>query len=101
MLHLLKWDHQPNQRANRWRATVGEQRRRIRRLLLDSPSLKPEIDPICRAVYPDAVQGAAIETQLSETVFPATLPYTIEQIFERELRAAELPDQKLTRKRRP
>jgi hypothetical protein len=101
MLHLLKWDHQPNQRANRWHATVGEQRRRIRHLLLDTPSLKQEIDPICRAVYPDAVQGGAIETQLSETVFPATLPYTIEQIFERELRAAELPDQKLTRKRRP
>jgi hypothetical protein len=26
ILHFLKWDHQPDQRANRWRATVEEQR---------------------------------------------------------------------------
>jgi Domain of unknown function DUF29 len=101
ILHLLKWDHQPDQRANRWRATVAEQRRRIRRLLLDSPSLKQEIEPICRAIYPDAVQAAAIETQLSETAFPATLPYTVEQIFERELPAEPLPDQRSTRKKHP
>jgi hypothetical protein len=101
ILHLLTWDHQPDQRANRWRATVAEQRRRIRRLLLDSPGLKNELEPICRAAYPDAVQGAAIETRLSESTFPATLPYTVEQIFERELPAEELPDQPPTRKKRP
>jgi hypothetical protein len=101
ILHLLKWDRRPDQRTNRWRATVAEQRRRIRRLLLDSPSLKQEIEPICRAVYPDAVQGAAVEIQLSETAFPSTLPYTVEQIFERELPAEELPDQRLTRKKQP
>ena len=99
--HLLKWDHQPEQRANRWRATVAEQRRRVRRLLLDSPSLQQEIEPICRAVYPDAVQGAAIETQLNETAFPQKLPYTLEQIFERELPAEDLPDQRSTRKKHP
>jgi hypothetical protein len=100
ILHLLKWDRQPDQRTNRRRATVAEQRRRIRRLLLDSPSLKKEVEPICRAVYPDAVQAAAIETQSSETAFPSTLPYTVEQIFERELPAEELPDQRPTRKKR-
>jgi len=101
ILHLLKWDHQPVQRANRWRATVAEQRRRVRRLLLDSPGLKHELEPICRAVYPDAVQGAAIETRLSESTFPPTLPYTIEQVFERELPLDELPDHRPPRKQRP
>jgi Domain of unknown function DUF29 len=100
ILHLLKWDHQPEQRSNRWRATVAEQRRRIRDLLVDSPSFKQEIDPICAAVHADAVQGAAIETSLSESAFPSTLPYTVEQIFERELPAEELPDQQSTRKKR-
>jgi hypothetical protein len=99
ILHLLKWDHQPDQRANRWRSTVAEQRRRIRRLLLDSPSLTQEVEPICRTVFSDAVQGAAIETQLSETAFPSTLPYTVEQIFERELPAGELPEQRPARKK--
>jgi hypothetical protein len=99
--HLLKWDHQPDQRANRWRATVEEQRTRIRRLLRDSPSLKPEVEPMALDVYPDAGRAAAIETRLSESTFPATLPYTVEQIFERELPAEELPDQPPLRKKRP
>jgi hypothetical protein len=70
ILHLLKWDHQREQRSNRWRATMAEQRRRIRDLLLDSPSLRQQVGPICQAVYPDAVQAAAIETERSETAFP-------------------------------
>ena len=99
MLHLLKWDHQPEQRSNRWRATVTEQRRRLRDLLLDSPSLRQEVGRICQAVYPDAVQQAAVETLLSASVFPADLPYSIEQIFERALPADELPEQRPLRKK--
>ena len=56
---------------------------------------------MCRDVYPDAVEAAAIETLLSVTAFPPTLPYSVEQIFERELPAEELPDQRSTRKKRP
>lgn len=92
ILHLLKWDHQPEQRSNRWRASVAEQRRRIQDLLQESPGLKPEIEPTCHAVYPGAVEGAAIETLLNADVFPSDLPYSVEQIFERELPAEELPE---------
>jgi hypothetical protein len=101
ILHLLKWDHQPSQRSNRWRATVQEQRTRIRRLLRDSPSVRREVEPMCRDVYADAVGAAAIEARLSETAFPPTLPYSVEQIFERELPAEELSDPRSPRKRRP
>jgi hypothetical protein len=97
--HLLKWDHQPEQRANRWRATVEEQRSRIRRLLSDSPSLKREVEPTCRDVYSDAVRAAAIETRLEETMFPAVLPYSIEQVFERVLPTEELPAPRSSRKK--
>ena len=99
ILHLLKWDHQPDQRSNRWRASVAEQRARIRRLLRDSPSLKPSLDEAAREVYPEAVEQAAIETSLTENTFPATLPYTVEQIFERKLPAKELPAPRGTRKK--
>jgi hypothetical protein len=98
---LLKWDHQPDQRSNRWRATVQEQRARIRRLLRFSPSLRTEVGSMALEVYPDAVRAAAIETRLSESIFPQTLPYSIEEVFERELPAEELPEQRTTRKRRP
>jgi hypothetical protein len=97
--HLLKWDHQPDQRSNRWRATVQEQRARIRRLLRFSPSLKREVEPMTGEVYPDAVEQAVIETGLDESMFPQTLPYAVEQIFERRLPVEELPAPRSTRKR--
>jgi hypothetical protein len=97
--HLLKWDHQPDQRSNRWRATVQEQRTRIRRLLRFSPSLKRELEPMTEDVYPDAVEQTVIETGVTESIFPRTLPYTIAQIFERELAADELPAPRSIRKR--
>jgi hypothetical protein len=98
-LQRLKRDHQPDQRTNRWRTIVAEQRRRIRRFLSDSPRLKEEVEPICRTVSSDAAPGTVIETQLSETAFPLALPSTVEQIFEREFLADELPDQHSTRKK--
>jgi hypothetical protein len=99
ILHLLKWDHQPSQRSNRWRSSVAEQRVRIRRLLLDSPSLKPSLAEAAREVYADAAERAAIETDLSEAALPQTLPYTVEQIFERALPADELPEPRPVRKK--
>ena len=101
ILHLLKWDQQPDQRSNRWRASVAEQRRRLRRLLRDSPSLQRSLEDTAREVYPEAIEQAAIETRLSETAFPATLPYSLKQLFERELPAGELPTQRSTRKKHP
>jgi hypothetical protein len=98
ILHLLKWDHQPAGRANRWRASVEEQRSRIRRLLRDSPSLTREVEPMCLDVYADAVRAAAIETRLDKAAFPPKLSYTVEELFERELPAEELPKQRSTRK---
>ena len=38
--HLLKWQYQSTERSNSWRATIREQRRRISKLLIESPSLK-------------------------------------------------------------
>jgi hypothetical protein len=84
--HLLKWDRQPDERSN-----VAEQRTRIRRLLRDSPSLRQTLEEVAREVYPEAVEQATIETGLSETAFPPVLPYSLNQLFERELPAGELP----------
>ncbi len=99
--HLLKWDHQPDQRSNSWRASVAEQRSRVRRLLRDSPSLKRTLAEAASEVYPEAVEQAGIETMLKETVFPPRLPYSVEQIFERKLPAEELPNRRSSRKKRP
>ena len=47
ILHLLKWDHQPAQRSNRWRASVAEQRRRIRDFCRTARALKPRRSSRC------------------------------------------------------
>jgi hypothetical protein len=54
---------------------------------------------MARDVFPDAVRGAAIDTRLSPSAFPRALPYSIDQIFARELPADALPDQGSKRKK--
>lgn len=43
--HLIKWAYQPERRqaGRHWQRTGFEQRRRIRRLLRDSPSLRQQV----------------------------------------------------------
>jgi hypothetical protein len=98
ILHLLKWDHQPRRRSRSWQSTVVEQRIRINRLLEESPSLRPGLAQIAAKVYPDAVTRAVVETSLAGRRFPQALPYSLEQLFERELSPRELPKQRPSRK---
>lgn len=101
ILHLLKWDHQASRRSRSWQSTVVEQRIRIRRLFDESPSLRPGLAEAAAKVYPDAVTRAIVETGLAGRRFPATLPYSLEQLFERELPAGGLPAQRPIRKKHP
>ena len=42
--HLLKWQYQPNKRSRSWQVTISNQRRAIKKLLTNNPSLKPYLD---------------------------------------------------------
>ncbi len=44
MLHLLKWDQQPDKRSRSWTASVREQRRRVLRQLRKNPGLRSRLD---------------------------------------------------------
>ena len=101
LLHLLKSEHQPSRRSRGWQSTIVEQRIRIRRLLEESLSLRPGLGEVAAKVYPDAVDRAMIETGLARRRFPEALPYSVEQIFERELPAGELPEQRSARTKHP
>ncbi len=81
LMHLLKWKYQPTARSNSWRGTIYEQRRKIKSLLKESPSLRPLMQEILAASYPDAVESAAIETGLAETSFPATCEWQFEEVL--------------------
>jgi hypothetical protein len=88
LMHLLKWKYQPEGRSRSWSGTIHEQRRKMKRLLKDNPSLRPRIPEILADLYSDAVESAAEETGLPESSFPTTCAWSDEQVMAKDF----LPD---------
>lgn len=80
--HLLKWQFQPLNRSNSWRATIIEQRYRIRRELADSPSLRRYPSEVLSEEFVIARLRAADETGLPLEQFPEKCPYTASQALD-------------------
>jgi hypothetical protein len=85
MLHLLKWDHQPDKRSRSWTLTILEHRRRAQRQLRRSPSLKSQLDDALTAAYEDARAEAASETGMPLRAFPAARPFDYAETMERSI----------------
>ena len=80
LVHLLKWQFQPEARSNAWRAAVVKGRERIAKLLEDSPSLQDyPADQLTRA-YASARRIAEAETEL--VGLPEACPWTVEQVLD-------------------
>ena len=85
MLHLLKWDHQPDERPRSWTLTIREQRRRAERQLRKNPGLKSQVDEALEAAYEDARVEAASETGLALNLFPVQRPLEYAAIMQRSI----------------
>jgi hypothetical protein len=83
MVHMLKWDHQVSLRSRSWVLSIEEQRLEIADVLADNPGLKPRIGEAMARAYRRARIEAAKETGLDEAEFPATCPYSFEDIMSR------------------
>ena len=81
LIHLLKYQFQPEQRSNSWRFTLLEHRDRLEVALEDSPSLHPYLSEILNRCYTKARKKAATETGLPIDTFPPELPFTLEEIL--------------------
>lgn len=79
LMHLLKYTYQPSMRSNSWKSSIREHRRRLKKALKNSPSLKPYLNEVFAEAYLDARDLAADETGLSLENFPLQSPFTIEQ----------------------
>lgn len=77
--HLLKWKFQPSHRGVSWELTLKEQRSRIAKRLKKSPGLKPHLQEVTEDAYEYARIEAAKETGLALSIFPESMPWTIEQ----------------------
>ena len=74
-LHLLKWQYQPRRRSRSWQLSMDKQRIQVERLLEENPGLRGRLEEAIAAGYKYGRKGAAKETTLPESTFPALCPY--------------------------
>lgn len=85
IVHLLKWQFQPELRAaSTWRSTIIEQRNQIGLVIGDSPSLRRVPNGELPSLYRTAVRSAVAETGLNPNLFPENCPCTAEQVLDGE-----------------
>jgi hypothetical protein len=82
--HMLKWDHQPERRSNSWIGSIMEHRARIRQELEDSPSYSARVEEVLRRAWRPARARASVESDLPLKGLPAELPYSYDDIMNRE-----------------
>jgi len=82
IMHLLKWQYQSEKQTNSWFSTINEQRRAIRLILKDSPSLKPYLRDNLEECYQEARNDASRETSLPKNTFPLDCPFSPEQVLD-------------------
>lgn len=83
LLHMLKWDHQPERRSRSWELSIATQRVEVEDVLADNPGLKPRVAEAIARAYRKARLDAAKETGLDETKFPQTCPYPFDEAMKR------------------
>ena len=84
LLHLLKWVAQSERRqpGRSWATSITNQRLHLERLFDTSPSLRRHLSGWLGAEYGRAVRGALRQTGLSREAFPATCPWTADQVLD-------------------
>ena len=86
MRHMLKWDHQPEQRSRSWENTIKEQRNRVHRQFRKNPSLKSQRDEVVRDGYASGRLLASTEADMDVDRFPEECPYDWDAIVGREFK---------------
>jgi hypothetical protein len=86
VMHLLKYQFQPERRSKSWKLTIVHQRTAIERLLKQSPSLRRLLEnpEELQDVYRKAVREAVLETDLDRCVFPLECPYGVDDMLNDE-----------------
>jgi hypothetical protein len=83
LLHMLKWDHQPERRSRSWQDSIKEHRRRAEKQVRRYPSLKTRLGEAVEEAYESARSWCQIETHIPEVDFPFSCPYDWAEIMSR------------------
>ena len=89
LMHILKWNFQPERRTRGWSTSIETHRNRVRKQFDENPSLAPRREEAVESAYRDARSEASGETNLPKKTFPAICPYSWDDIMARPYR---LPD---------
>ena len=81
LLHLLKWQYQPQRRSDSWLDAITDARTQIELTIEDSPSLKSYPAEQLAESYQRARRQAAQQTKLEITVFPEVCPYSLDLVL--------------------
>ncbi|NJK56730.1 MAG: DUF29 domain-containing protein [Pleurocapsa sp. SU_5_0] len=81
LLHLLKWQYQPQRRSDSWLDSITDARTQIELAIEDSPSLRSYPSEQLEESYHRARRQAARQTSIEISVFPETCPYSLELVL--------------------
>jgi hypothetical protein len=82
LTHLVKYKFQPDKRKGGWEASIRVQRRDLKDVLSENPSLRALPSDVLGRAYEKARYIAAIETGLVVEDMPATCPFALEQVMD-------------------
>lgn len=77
---LLKWQHLPENREHSRKLEITLLRMKFRDFLNESPSLTAVMSDIIDHAYEISILWVERDTGLPETIFPATCPFTYDQM---------------------
>jgi hypothetical protein len=102
LMHLLKWEFQPERRTRSWAVTIGRERIRLPKRLRKNPGLKARQQALYADAYEQAREEAALETGLPLDRFPVENPYALDQTMDPDFwpGGRELPARDTGRRRR-
>lgn len=81
LLHLLKWQYQPQRRSDSWLDSITDARTQIELTIEDSPSLRSYPAEQLEDSYQRARRQAAKQTSMKISVFPEACPYSLELVL--------------------
>lgn len=81
LLHLLKWQYQPQRRSDSWLDSITDARTQIALAIEDSPSLNDYPAAQLEVSYQRVRRQAAKQTSIELSFFPNTCPYAVEMVL--------------------
>src|SRR5215471_8479875 len=80
--YLLKWRQLAEYRGFAWKENIDRQRQELDELLAENPSLRGQRDHYVAQAYEDARRRLKYETYFFSADFPASCPFTVEEVFD-------------------